>query len=218
MQQKTVKKLPGSPSAMCFLHTRAVSAGLWIPYSWRDLSTGCLSPEQYWIIPFSLRVLLLLQVTPQRAKGDTFSFWNVSCRQHWPGFTTSKPANSCGVSLLAPSPLGIDEYRKNPTAAHPQTDIMGMNSVSDTGKNPVECDSEISRMPAGSDPASMSVTRGTPLPFTSSSWLPSKQLENCWVEKAHISVKLLLRNRQSTVTSDSQSLMWENKAILQWTT
>lgn len=133
MQQKTVKMgavLSGSPSAMCFLHTRAISAGLWIPYSWRDLSTGCLSPEQYWIIPLSLRVLLLLQVTPQRAKGDTFSFWDVSCRQHWPGFITSKPANSCGVSLLAPSPLGIDEYRKNPIAAHPQTDIMGMNSLS----------------------------------------------------------------------------------------
>lgn len=80
-------------------------------------------------------------------------------------------------------------------------------SVSDTGKNPAERDSELSRTPAGSDPASMSVTQGTLLPFTSSSWLPSKQLENCRVEKAHISVKLLLRNRQSTVTSDSQSLM-----------
>lgn len=49
-------------------------------------------------------------------------------------------------------------------------------SVSDTGENPAERDSELSRMPAGSDPASMSVTQGTPLPFTGSSWLPSKQL------------------------------------------
>lgn len=80
-------------------------------------------------------------------------------------------------------------------------------AVPDTGKNPVERDSELSKTPAGPDPAALSVTQGTPLPFTSSPWLPSKRLENCRVEKAHISVKLLLRNRQSTVTSDSQSLM-----------
>lgn len=77
-------------------------------------------------------------------------------------------------------------------------------SVPDTGKNPVERDSELSKMPAGPDPASESVTQGTPLPSTSFSWLPSKQLENCRVEKVPLSVKLLLRNRQSTVTSDSQ--------------
>ena len=80
-------------------------------------------------------------------------------------------------------------------------------SVPDTGKNPIERDSKLSRTPAGPGPASVSVSRGAPLPFTSSSWLPNKQLENRRVEKAHISVKLLLRNRQSTVTSDSDSLM-----------
>lgn len=35
-------------------------------------------------------------------------------------------------------------------------------SVPDTGKNPAKRDSELSRMPTGPDPASMSVTRGTP--------------------------------------------------------
>lgn len=34
-------------------------------------------------------------------------------------------------------------------------------SVPDTGENPAEHDSELSRMPAGPDPASMSVTQGT---------------------------------------------------------
>lgn len=133
--------LSESPSATSFLHTShcSVFAQVWIPcsraYSWWDLSTGCLSPKQQWIIPFSLRVLLLLQVTPQRAKGDAFSFWDVSCRQHWPGFITSKLTNSCWVSLPAPSPPGIDEHRKSLTAAHPQTDIMGMNSLSLTQRN-----------------------------------------------------------------------------------
>ena len=45
-----------------------------VPAAGRGVSAGRVSPEQRWIIPFPLRVLLLLQVTPERAKGGIFSF------------------------------------------------------------------------------------------------------------------------------------------------
>lgn len=93
--------------------------------------------------------------------------------------------------------------------------------VPGAGKNPPERESELGKTPAGSDPASLSVTRGIPLPFTNSSWLPGKQLEACGVEKAQRSVKLLLRNRQSTATGDSEfnaRKQMEREKNLQWTT
>lgn len=93
--------------------------------------------------------------------------------------------------------------------------------VPGAGKNPPERESELGKTPAGPDPASLSVTRGIPLPFTSSSWLPGKQLEACRVEKAQRSVKLLLRNRQSTATGDSEfnaRKQIEREKTLQWTT
>lgn len=123
-----------------------------------------------------------------------------------------------GFHYLHCHPQGLQSTEKSRSGTPTDRRYGNELSVPDIGENPVERDSELSKTPAGPDPASMSVTPATPLPFTSSSWLPSKQLENCRVEKAHISVNLLLRNRQSTVTTDSQSLCEKNKAILQWTT